>query len=200
MLVGFGLVAAVSLSFSTFFIFLPSYLSTELGIALPRALAGALLGLAVMVALAPALGRLSDRVGRKPLLAAVTLSLLGLTVPIYLLIRQGGPVGRALGYLLVGVVLSGFVLPSLLAELFPTQMRSSALSITYGVASALFGGSAPLATRCWSSAPATRSSPPGTPPRWPWWRRSGRCGCRRPRSGRWTPTSRRSWRASGRSP
>jgi MFS transporter, MHS family, proline/betaine transporter len=43
------------------------------------------------------------------------------------------------------VVLSGFVLPSLLAELFPTRMRSSALSITYGVASALFGGSAPLA-------------------------------------------------------
>lgn len=97
MLVGFGLVAAVSLSFCTFFIFLPSHLSTELGIPLPRALAGALLGLAVMVALAPALGRLSDRVGRKPLLAAVTLSLLGLTVPIYLLIRQGGPVGRGSG-------------------------------------------------------------------------------------------------------
>ena len=55
MLVGFGLVAAVSLSFNTFFIFLPSHLSTELGIPLPRALAGALLGLAVMAALSPAL-------------------------------------------------------------------------------------------------------------------------------------------------
>jgi MFS transporter, MHS family, proline/betaine transporter len=144
MLVGFALVAAASLSFNTFFIFLPSHLATELGIPLPRALAGALLGMAVMVALSPALGHLSDRVGRKPLLVAATLSLLGLTVPIYLLIHEGGPVGLPLGYLLVGVVLSGFVLPTLLSELFPTRMRSSALSITYGVASALFGGSAPL--------------------------------------------------------
>ena len=80
--------------------------------------------------------------GRKPLLVAATLSLLGLTVPIYL-VRQGWPVGSS-SRLLVGVVPSGFVLPSLLSELFPTRMRSSALSITYGVASALFGGSAPL--------------------------------------------------------
>ena len=43
-----------------------------------------------MAALSPALGRLSDRVGRKPLLVAATLSLLGLTVPIYLLVRQAG--------------------------------------------------------------------------------------------------------------
>jgi MFS transporter, MHS family, proline/betaine transporter len=133
----------VSLSFNTFFIYLPSQLSTELRIPLPRALAGALLGLAVMAALSPALGRLSDRMGRKPLLVAATLSLLALTLPIYLLVRRGGP-ALALGYLLVGMVLSGFVLPSLLSELFPSRMRSSALAITYGVASALFGGTAPL--------------------------------------------------------
>jgi MFS transporter, MHS family, proline/betaine transporter len=144
MLVGFGLIAAASLSFNTFFIFLPSQLATELEVPLPRALAGALLGLAVMAALSPALGRLSDRVGRKPLLVAATLGLLALTVPIYLLVRRGGPGSLALGYLLIGVALSGFVLPTLLSELFPTRMRSSALSITYGVASALFGGSAPL--------------------------------------------------------
>jgi MFS transporter, MHS family, proline/betaine transporter len=144
MLAGAALVAAVSLSFNTFFIFLPSQLSIELGIPLPRALAGALLGLAVMAALSPALGRLSDRVGRKPLLVAATLSLLGLTIPVYLLVRQGGPGSLALGYVLVGAALSGFVLPAYLSELFPTRLRSSALAITYGVASALFGGSAPL--------------------------------------------------------
>ena len=93
----------------------------------------------------PALGRLSDRLGRKPLLVAATLGLLALTVPIYLLVRRGGPGSLALGYLLIGVALSGFVLPTLLSELFPTRMRSSALSITYGAASALFGGSATLA-------------------------------------------------------
>jgi MHS family proline/betaine transporter-like MFS transporter len=37
-----------------------------------------------------------------------------------------------------------FVLPSFLSELFPTRVRSSGQAITYGVASALFGGTAPL--------------------------------------------------------
>jgi MFS transporter, MHS family, proline/betaine transporter len=144
MLIGFVLVAAASLTFNTFFIFLPNQLVAELGVPLSRALAGALLGLAVMAAVSPALGRLSDQVGRKPLLAVAALGLLGLTLPIYLLIRRGGPVSLLLGYLALGAAMSCFVLPTLLSELFPTRVRSSGLAITYGVASALFGGTAPL--------------------------------------------------------
>lgn len=57
MLIGFALVAAASLTFNTFFIFLPNQLVAELGAPRSRALAGALLGLAVMAAVSPALGR-----------------------------------------------------------------------------------------------------------------------------------------------
>jgi MFS transporter, MHS family, proline/betaine transporter len=99
-----------------------------------------LLGLAVMAAASPALGRLSDRVGRKPLLAAATFGLLGLTLPVYPLVRRGGPVGLPLGSLAMGAAMSCFVLPSFLCELFPTRVRSSGLAITFGVASASFGG------------------------------------------------------------
>ena len=144
MLAGLALVAAASLSFNTFFIYLPNQLVAQRGVPLSRALAGALLGLVVMVAVAPALGRLSDQVGRKPLLAAGTLGLLGLTLPIYLLVRRGGPVGLPLGYLALGALLGCFVLPAFLSELFPTRVRSSGLAITYGLGSALFGGTAPF--------------------------------------------------------
>jgi MHS family proline/betaine transporter-like MFS transporter len=144
-LVGLALVAAASLTFNTFFIYLPNQLMAERGVPLSRALAGALLGLVVMAAASPALGRLSDQVGRKPLLAAATIGLLGLTLPVYLLIRRGGPIGLPLGYLALGLALSCFVLPSFLSELFPTRVRASGLAITYGLGSALFGGTAPLA-------------------------------------------------------
>ena len=143
-LIGFGLVAAASLSFNTFFVFLPNHLVATQRLPLSRALAAALGGLAVMAAASPALGRLSDRVGRRPLLAAGTLGLLVGTVPAYLLIHQATPVGLALGYLLVGGAIACFVLPSFLSELFPTRVRSTALALTYGLASALLGGTAPL--------------------------------------------------------
>jgi MFS family permease len=103
LLAGFLLVAAVSLTFNTFFIFLPSHLVSALGVPLSSALAAALSGLALVVAMSPALGSRSDRVGRKPLLAAGTVGLLVLTVPAYLLIRRAEPAGLLLGYLLVGV-------------------------------------------------------------------------------------------------
>ena len=40
--------------------------------------------------------------------------------------------------------MSCLVLPSFLSELFPTPLRSTGLAVTYGLASALFGGTAPF--------------------------------------------------------
>jgi MFS transporter, MHS family, proline/betaine transporter len=42
------------------------------------------------------------------------------------------------------MALGCFVLPSFLSELFPARVRSSGLAVTYGLGSALFGGTAPF--------------------------------------------------------
>lgn len=145
LLVGLALVAAASLTFNLFFFYLPSYLATALGTPLPRTLAGSLIGLLLVTGAAPVLGRVSDRVGRKPHLVAGTLALLLAILPAFLLIRRAEPAGLPLGYAVVALPLSCLaVVPPFLAELFPTPVRSTALAITYGLGSAVFGGTAPL--------------------------------------------------------
>jgi MHS family proline/betaine transporter-like MFS transporter len=52
-----------------------------------------------------------------------------------------------LGDALIGLALGTLVPSTFLAELFPTRLRYSGLSLTFGLGSALFGGTAPtLAT------------------------------------------------------
>jgi MFS transporter, MHS family, proline/betaine transporter len=142
-LVGFGVVAAATSTFNIFYVFLPSHLAATGRAPLPRALTAALVGLLVSSAVAPVAGRISDRVGRRPVLLGGVVGLLLLTVPVFSLVEGGGRGGLVLGYCLIGLALGMLPVSSFLAELFPTRLRYSGLSLTYGVASALFGGTAP---------------------------------------------------------
>ena len=145
--VGFGLVAAITATFNVFFVFLPSYLATTGRAPLGRVLGAAVVGLLLAAGVAPLAGRLSDQVGRRPLLVPGLVALLVLTVPVTGLLLRGDPGGLLLGYALIGLALGTLVPSTFLAELFPTRLRYSGLSLTYGLASALFGGTAPaLAT------------------------------------------------------
>ncbi len=67
--------------------------------------------------------------------------------PLFLLAIRGGTFGSLLIALLCNAVFQALytgTIPSILAEMFPTRVRYTALSVSYGLAVVLFGGFAPL--------------------------------------------------------
>ena len=144
LIVGLGLVAAISCAVNFFFVFLPSHLSRAGRTTVSEALTAGVVGLLMVVLLGPVAGFLSDRAGRRPVAVSGIGVLLLAVVPACWAADQKGVLGLLIAYLSIGVSL-GLAAPStFLAELFPTRLRFSGLSLTYGVGSAVVGGFTPL--------------------------------------------------------
>ncbi|MFC3452875.1 MFS transporter [Amycolatopsis speibonae] len=94
--------------------------------------------------LVPTFGRLSDRIGRRPVLLGAGIALFVLATPAYLLMRTG-LTGTWIGGLTLGVVLAAILGTYAVwsAEIFPTRTRQGGLSIAYNLTAALFAGTVP---------------------------------------------------------
>ena len=121
--------------------YMPSYLAGTLHVAESRALLLSVLVLLVMMAAIPWAGALSDRIGRRPMIAACCVLFLALSVPCFLVIRTSSSAGILGGMMVLGLALTGFIgtMPSTLPALFPTEIRYGALAIAYNVSISLFG-------------------------------------------------------------
>jgi len=132
--------------FYTVWVYNTTYLATVIGFPLSSALLINTLSMLFLILAIPLMGALSDRVGRKPVLIAGCVGVACLAYPLYYLLSQG-TFGSALTAQLVFVIpismLQG-TMPTTMVELFPTSSRYSALSISYNIAFAIFGGTAPL--------------------------------------------------------
>jgi MHS family proline/betaine transporter-like MFS transporter len=87
-------------------------------------------------------GRLSDRIGRKPVIFAGCGLLFVLGVPSVLLIQQNTLTSVFIGLALMALMLLCFnsTMPSTLPALFPTEIRYGGLSIAFNISVSLFGG------------------------------------------------------------
>jgi MFS transporter, MHS family, proline/betaine transporter len=126
--------------------YLPSYLSSTLHFNETHGLFLVLLVMVLMMPMTLYAGRLSDAIGRKPVMLFGCVGLLALSIPALLLIRTGMMLPVFGGLLILGVLLSCFtgVMPSALPALFPTRIRYGALAIGFNISVSLFGGTTPL--------------------------------------------------------
>ncbi|SEC00934.1 MFS transporter, MHS family, proline/betaine transporter [Streptomyces misionensis] len=107
-----------------------------------------LIGMVWIVVLITFLGRLSDRIGRRPVYGVAAVAMIVLAVPSFLLLKAQGTWPPVLGVLILSTLLACFAAPSAatLPALFPTAVRYAAMGIGFNIAVAAFGGTTPLVT------------------------------------------------------
>jgi MHS family proline/betaine transporter-like MFS transporter len=128
--------------------FLPTYQTETLNRSSSSADVLVLIGMVWIVLLITFLGRLSDRVGRRPLYGVAAAAMIVLAIPSFLLIKADGTWAPILGVLILSTLLACFAAPSAatLPALFPTAVRYAAMGIGFNFAVAAFGGTTPLVT------------------------------------------------------
>lgn len=126
--------------------YLPTYMSETLGEPETRSQLLILGTMLLVVLTITAVGRSSDRWGRRPVFMAGSVALIVLAIPAFLFIRQGGILMPAVGCAILGLLLVCFAgtSASTLPALFPTRIRYGALSIAFNISVSLFGGTTPL--------------------------------------------------------
>ena len=146
MVTGATAVIVITLAYYLLFTYMPTYLTSSVGLPKSQSLVATLVGLVVYSCSMPFIGSLSDRVGRRPILMCGAVGAVVLPYPVFLLFQQGSLAGVIVGcaVLALTIALMAALLPSFLSELFPTTVRFSAFSITYNIPNAVFGGTAPF--------------------------------------------------------
>ncbi len=129
------------------FSYMPTFLkSPAIGFSIGTALVVTAASLIAICIAIPIAGALSDRLGRKRVMAGAAIGMAVIAVPAYALVVTGDVGLAILGACLMAVVFAGHtaVIHIMIVELFPTRIRYSAYGLGYNISSALFGGTAPL--------------------------------------------------------
>lgn len=147
MLQAFGLSIIGCMTNFTFVVYLVSYAINTMKLPAGAALSCAVISGVIIVILTPIIGHLSDRFGRRPMVLTCALFNLVFDYPLFMLAVRGGTFASLAAALAIVAVFQSFytgVIPSILSEMFPTRVRFTGLSVSYGFAVVLFGGFAPL--------------------------------------------------------
>lgn len=128
-------------------LFMPTYAVKHLGIPPTAAFAATLVTGVVQLIVSPFVGHWSDRHGRTGVMMASAVLFLLCIYPLFMLLAANPSLGTMIVVqIAIGILLSGYfgALPALLTDIFPTQTRTTGMSLAYNIAVTLFGGFAPF--------------------------------------------------------
>jgi len=141
-----GLTAIWTVAYYILLIFMPTYINKMLHLPLNRSLLSNFFSFILLLLLMPVFGHLSDKIGRKPVLLTSCLGYAVCTYPLFVWIGDGNFMKLVVAQLILGIFLAMFSGAGIAfsAEIFPTAVRVSTLSIGYNIMVAAAGGMAPF--------------------------------------------------------
>lgn len=143
-------------------IYMPTFMQRSLGFTAPQAFIAALIGNIFMAVGCLGAGWLADRFGRVRVVAAGALVLLVAVLPVLSWVagvrRVEALVIAQIVFCLAVALFAGSA-PALIAELFPTDVRSTGVSLGYNFAATIFGGFAPAVLTWLTERMATQMAP-----------------------------------------
>ena len=146
LVIALGVAVLNAVAFYVLLSYMPTYLSEELGFGASESFLATTIALAAYIGFIFFTGMASDRFGRKKMLITASVLFILLTVPAFMLLDGAG----FLLIVIIQVVLGGLLtlndgtLPSFLSELFPTRVRYTGFALSFNLANAIFGGTAPF--------------------------------------------------------
>ncbi len=145
-IIGIGVTCLNAVAFYLLLSYMPTYLSTEMGMSESDSFIASTVSLATYIGLIFLMGKLSDFFGRKTMLVMASVLFLLLTFPLFGMLDHQPLVVILMIQIIFGAMLAmnDGTLPSFLAEIFPTRVRFSGFAFSFNIANALFGGTAPF--------------------------------------------------------
>ena len=140
-----ALTAGGTLAFYAYSIYVQKFLVNTSGFDRETATEITAAALFLFMLIQPAAGALSDRIGRKPLMAAFGIAGTILTWPIFVVLETASsPLVAFLLVMTALVIVTGYTSINAVvkAELFPAHIRTLGVAFPYALANALFGGTA----------------------------------------------------------
>ncbi|MGQ0457251.1 MAG: MFS transporter [Hyphomicrobium sp.] len=140
-----GLTLGGTVAFYTFTTYMQKFLVNTSGFAKDTATVISASALFIYMLLQPAVGALSDKIGRRPILIAFGVLGVLFTVPLLSALGETRDEWAAFALVLAGlVIVSGYTAINAVvkAELFPTHIRALGVGLPYALTVALFGGTA----------------------------------------------------------
>lgn len=144
-IVALSLSMVQGIAFYTLFVYFPTYFSQYINVPQEKALLSNSIAMIILDILVVPCAYLSDKIGRKPVLLFSLFLYTALSIPLNKIILTGHFEAIVLAHSVFGII-SGFfmgTLPVTIAEIFPTNIRTTSFSVLYNFSLATFGGTAP---------------------------------------------------------